>query len=111
MPVIYFAPGAGHLLEDAASSGADVIGVCWRTPISQARSRTGGRVALQGNLDPAALFASPDVVRARALAVLEDAGEQPGHIMNLGHGILPGTPIASVEALVETVASFSARPA
>ena len=111
VPVIYFAPAAGHLLEDASSSGADVIGVCWRTPISAARARTGGRVALQGNLDPAALLATPEAVRGRALAVLEDAGERPGHIMNLGHGILPETPIASVEALVETVAAFSARPA
>ncbi|MEK7824594.1 MAG: uroporphyrinogen decarboxylase [Candidatus Eisenbacteria bacterium] len=111
VPVIYFAPAAGHLLEDAASLGADVVGVCWRTPISEARARTGGRVALQGNLDPAVLLATPEAVRARVLAVLEDAGERPGHIMNLGHGILPETPIASVEALVETVAAFSARPA
>lgn len=111
VPVIYFAPAAGHLLEDASSSGADVVGVCWRTSISEARARTGGRVALQGNLDPAVLLATPEAVRARVLAVLEDAGERPGHIMNLGHGILPETPIASVEALVETVAAFSARPA
>ena len=111
VPVIYFAPAAGHLLEDAAASGADVIGVCWRTPISQARARLGGRVALQGNLDPAALLAAPETVRARARAVLEDAGDRPGHIMNLGHGILPETPIASVEALVEAVAGFPARVA
>src|SRR5262249_37759231 len=59
VPVIYFAPAADHLLELAASSGADVIGVCWRTPLDQARRRTHGHVALQGNLDPAALFAPP----------------------------------------------------
>jgi len=111
VPVIYFAPAAGHLLEDAATSGADVLGVCWRTPISAARVRTGGRVALQGNLDPAVLLATPEVVRARARAVLDDVDERPGHIMNLGHGILPETPIASVEALAETVAAFTARPA
>ena len=111
VPVIYFAPAAGHLLELAASSGADVIGLCWRTPIAEARARTAGAVALQGNLDPAALLAPPEVVRARTLAVLEDAGEAPGHIMNLGHGILPETPIASVEALVETVLASAARPA
>src|SRR5205814_1858865 len=97
-PVIYFSPAAGHLLDDQLASGADVLGVCWRTPLDQARRRTGGRVAIQGNLDPHALFAEPDVVRARARAVLEQAGDQPGHIMNLGHGILPETPIASVEA-------------
>jgi len=109
VPVIYFAPAAGHLLEDAAGCGADVLGVCWRTPIAEARARTGGRLALQGNLDPAALLATPAAVRTRALAVLEDAGDRPGHIMNLGHGILPETPIASVEALVETVSSFAVR--
>jgi uroporphyrinogen decarboxylase len=103
-PVIYFAPGASHLLEDAASVGADVVGVCWRTPLDQARRRAPG-VALQGNLDPHALLAPPAQVRARALEVLE-AGRGPGHVMNLGHGILPDTPIASVEALIETVDSF-----
>ena len=111
VPVIYFAPAAGHLLELAAGSGADVIGLCWRTSISAARARTGNRVALQGNLDPAVLLGPPEVVRDRARAVLEDAGNRPGHIMNLGHGILPETPIASVEALVETVAAAGARPA
>ncbi len=104
-PVIYFAFAAGHVLEDTLATGADVLGLCWRTPLDDARRRTGGRVALQGNLDPHALFAAPDVVRGKALEVLEAAGEQPGHIMNLGHGILPETPIASVEALVEAVAS------
>ncbi len=104
-PVIYFAPAAGHLLEDEIATGADVLGVCWRTPLDQARRRTGGRVALQGNLDPQALFAPPARVRERALEVLEAAGDGPGHIMNLGHGILPDTPIASVTALVEAVGS------
>ena len=105
VPVIYFAPAAGHVLEDTIASGADVLGVCWRTPLDQARRRAGAGVALQGNLDPHALFAEPDVVRERTLAVLDQAGDRPGHIMNLGHGILPDTPIASVEALVEAVAS------
>ncbi|MBI1796212.1 MAG: uroporphyrinogen decarboxylase [Candidatus Eisenbacteria bacterium] len=111
VPVIYFAPAAGHLLADAATCGADVQGVCWRTPISEARRRTGGAVAIQGNLDPAALLAGPDAVRAAARAVLDDAGDAPGHVMNLGHGILPGTPIASVEALVEAMAGSAARRA
>jgi len=107
VPVVYFAAGAGHALEDAASTGADVLGVCWRTPLDEARRRTEGRVALQGNLDPHALFAPPDTVRRCALQVLDAAGDAPGHIMNLGHGILPETPIESVEALVETVASHA----
>ena len=104
-PAIYFAPAAGHVLEDSAGSGADALGVCWRTPLAEARRRLGGRFALQGNLDPHALFGTPEQVRARTLAVLEDAGDMPGHVMNLGHGILPETPIASVEALIETVAA------
>ena len=111
VPLIYFAPAAGHTLADAVATGADVLGVCWRTPLDEARRLTGGRVALQGNLDPHALFAVPAVVRERANAVLDAAGDAPGHIMNLGHGILPETPIASVEALVETVAARGTKPA
>ena len=111
VPVIYFAPAAGHVLELAATTGADVLGVCWRTPLDAARRRTGGRVALQGNLDPATLLAPPARVRERALAVLDEAGDEPGHIMNLGHGILPGTPVASVEALVAAVAERERRTA
>jgi uroporphyrinogen decarboxylase len=103
--VIYFAPDTGHVLEDELAIGSDVIGLCWRTPIDVARRRTEAKVALQGNLDPHALLAPPDMVRRRTLEVLEAAGDRPGHIMNLGHGILPGTPIESVEALVETVAA------
>ena len=111
VPVIYFAPAADHLVELAATSGADVLGVCWRTPLGGARRRTGGRVALQGNLDPAALLAPPERVRERALDVLEGVGDEPGHIMNLGHGILPETPLASVEALVAAVAEREPRAA
>ncbi len=111
VPLIYFAPAAGHTLEDSTATGADVLGVCWRTPMDEARRRTGGRVALQGNLDPHVLFSTPDVVRAKTNAVLDAAGSAPGHIMNLGHGILPETPIESVKALVETVAARGARPA
>ena len=105
VPVIYFAVGAGHVLEDAASTGADVLGVCWRTPLDEARRRTRGLVALQGNLDPHALFGAPSDVVRRACGVLDAAGTAPGHIMNLGHGILPETPLESVEALVATVAA------
>ena len=111
VPVIYFAPAADHLLELATTPGADVLGLCWRTRLDFARRRTGGRVALQGNLDPAALLAPAERVRESALAVLDAAGEEPGHIMNLGHGILPQTPIASVEALVAAVAEPERWPA
>ncbi len=109
VPLIYFAPAAGHTLVDGIDTGADVLGVCWRTPMDEARRLVSGRVALQGNLDPHALFAAPSVVREQAKAVLDAAGDAPGHIMNLGHGILPDTPIESVEALVETVAAAGTR--
>jgi len=103
-PVIYFAVDGNHLIEEARQTGADVLGICWRTPLDEARRRTGDTVALQGNLDPHVLLGPADLVRTRARQVLHE-GRGPGHIMNLGHGILPGTPIASVEALVETVAT------
>lgn len=106
VPVIYFAVAGGHFLEDAAATGADVLGVCWRTPLDQARRRTGGRVALQGNLDPHVLFGSPATVREETRAVLA-AGGGDGHIMNLGHGILPETPLESVDAMLETVLETS----
>jgi uroporphyrinogen decarboxylase len=103
-PVIYFAVDGNHLIESARETGADVLGVCWRTPLDEARRRTCDAVALQGNLDPRVLLGPPELVRAGARQVLHE-GRGPGHIMNLGHGILPDTPIASVEALVETVAA------
>lgn len=107
VPVIYFATAAGHLIEHAATSGADVLGLCWRTPLREARQRTGGRLALQGNLDPHALLAGPEITRERSIEVLASMRGLPGHVMNLGHGILPETPIDSVHALVEVVQSQS----
>lgn len=103
VPVIYFINAAPHLVEAAADSGADVLGVCWRSPLDEVAARTGARVALQGNLDPHVLFASPAVVRLEAARVMDRMRGRPGHIMNLGHGILPDTPLAGVEALVEAV--------
>ena len=109
VPVIYFVNGGPHLLEHAATSGADVLGVCWRTPIDEVAARVGPGLALQGNLDPHALFATPDEVSRLALDVLNRVAGRPGHIMNLGHGILPETPIASVEALVAAVQASATR--
>ena len=109
VPIIYFVNGGPHLLELAAGAGADVLGLCWRTPLDAAAARLGPAVALQGNLDPHVLFAEPAVVRRQALDVLARMAGRPGHVMNLGHGILPDTPIASVEALVEAVHAASER--
>ena len=105
-PVIYFAPGAPHLLDDGRGAGAEVLGLCWRSSLEAARRRLGG-IALQGNLDPHALLSPPPQIRTLAREVLR-AGGGVGHVMNLGHGILPETPISAVETLVETVASFHA---
>jgi uroporphyrinogen decarboxylase len=110
VPVIYFVNGGPHLLEQAATAGADVIGLCWRTPLDVAARRVGANVAVQGNLDPHALFAEPDEVRRQAARVLARMAGRTGHIMNLGHGILPDTPIASVHALVETVQATGLEP-
>jgi len=107
VPIIYFVNGAPHLIEAAAGSGANVLGVCWRTPLDEVARRVGPEMALQGNLDPHVLFAEPATIRARAADVLRCMSGRPGHIMNLGHGILPETPIASVEALIDAVHHFA----
>jgi uroporphyrinogen decarboxylase len=109
VPVIYFLNGGPHLVGQAATSGAGVLGLCWRTPLDEAARRVGPTVALQGNLDPHVLFADPDEVRRQASHVLARMNGRAGHIMNLGHGILPDTPIASVDALVAAVHG-AARP-
>jgi len=102
VPRIVFGVGTGEFLGLLAGTGADVVGVDWRTPLDEARARTGGRVALQGNLDPAVCLAPWDVVHARAADVLVKGGGR-GHIFNLGHGVLPDTDPATLEKLVEFV--------
>jgi len=102
-PTIHFGTRTSDLLLLMRDAGGDVIGIDWMTPLGNAWKRLGDRVAVQGNLDPAALLASPDMVRAEARKVLAEAGEHPGHIFNLGHGILPETPVENVDALVEFV--------
>ena len=103
VPLIYFALDSNHLLKEIRECGADVVGADWRLPLSEVSARLGQRFALQGNLDPCVLFAAPAVVEQRTRWVLEQGRDLPGHIFNLGHGILPETPLASVEALVRTV--------
>jgi uroporphyrinogen decarboxylase len=90
VPTIHFGTGASHLLTDLAAAGGDVIGLDWRTPLDEGWGRVAGR-GVQGNLDPAVCLAPFDVVESEADDVLRRAGERPGHIFNLGHGVLPAT--------------------
>jgi len=106
VPVIYFVNAAPHLIELASTAGADVLGICWRTPLDEAARRVGPAIALQGNLDPHVLFADPAVVQAAATTVLDRVAGRAGHVMNLGHGILPDTPIAGLEALIAAVHEY-----
>ncbi len=108
MPLIHFGTGTATLLELMAEAGGDVIGLDWRVPLDEGWRRVGGadRVAIQGNLDPAVLTAPWDVVRSEAEDVLRRAGGHPGHIFNLGHGVLPSTPPEMLERLVEFVHGY-----
>jgi uroporphyrinogen decarboxylase len=108
VPVILFTKGGGPWLPAIAASGAHAIGLDWTVDARAARKIAGAGVALQGNLDPAALFAPPDRVRAAAREVIDAFGVAPGHVFNLGHGILTRTPVDSVAALVEEVHAYSA---
>ena len=109
VPVIYFVNGCAPYLDDYASSGADVLGVDWRVGIDEVRRRVGDSVALQGNLDPGALFGSPSSIRTRVADILERAGKV-GHIFNLGHGVLPETDPEHVRAMVTAVRELSQHP-
>jgi uroporphyrinogen decarboxylase len=93
----------GELLGLMARAGPDVVGVDWRVPLRAARARVGDGVALQGNLDPAACLAPWPAVAERVRAVLADNGGHPGHVFNLGHGVLPETDPAILERVVELV--------
>ena len=103
VPTINFSTGTSTHLGEVAKCGGDVIGVDWRMPLSQSRKVIGMDRAIQGNLDPTALLAPWSELQRQADAVLEQAGGQPGHIFNLGHGILPMTQVESVKQLVEYV--------
>jgi len=103
VPGVHFGVGTAALLELMAEAGADVVGVDWRVPLSQARARLGPRYAVQGNLDPAVCLAPWPVVEAEARVVLAEAGPGPGHIFNLGHGVLPQTQPDVLERLVALV--------
>ncbi len=103
VPVIVFAKGANHSLKQIADDGADVVSLDWTVDIGEVRQQIGDKVALQGNLDPCVLYAFPERIRREAKKILSKYGKGPGHIFNLGHGILPDTPVEHVKALVEAV--------
>jgi uroporphyrinogen decarboxylase len=106
VPNIVFTKGGGAWLPKIAAIGCDAVGVDWTTDLKQAREAVAGRVALQGNLDPSALFAPPEILRAETLRVLESYGAGPGHVFNLGHGITPDVHPDRVALLVETVRAY-----
>ncbi len=107
-PTIHFGTGTAHLLESMAAAGGDVIGLDWRVPLDEGWERVGHDRGVQGNLDPALLLGPWERVEAAADAILEAAGGRPGHIFNLGHGVLPDTDPASLRRLRELVHERSA---
>ena len=108
-PVIHFATGATALLPLMREAGGDVIGLDWRVDLDRAWASVGHDVGVQGNLDPAALLAGLVFIRERVRDILARAGGRPGHIFNLGHGILPDTPVEHAKALIEMVHELSDR--
>jgi uroporphyrinogen decarboxylase len=106
VPVIYFGVETAGLLAQMAATGADVIGLDWRQPLDEGWRAVGDVCAVQGNLDPITLFAPPELLELRVKEILRAAGGRPGHIFNLGHGIVPGTPVENVQAVVKMVREF-----
>jgi uroporphyrinogen decarboxylase len=109
VPRIHFGVGTGELLGAMREAGADVVGLDWRVPLDAAWKRIGDGVAVQGNLDPAALLAPWDIADGKALRVLALAAGKPGHIFNLGHGVLPDTDPRTLKRLVDLVHKRTAR--
>ncbi|HET8880928.1 MAG TPA: uroporphyrinogen decarboxylase [Solimonas sp.] len=107
VPVILFTKNGGQHLEVMAETGCDALGLDWTTDLAAARTRVGDRVALQGNLDPAWLFASPSKIEAAVRRVLESFGQGSGHVFNLGHGILQQTPPEHAAVMIEAVRNLS----
>lgn len=109
VPIILYVNGVGGILELMKDAGPDVISLDWRIDLDKAISRIGKDIAIQGNLDPCALFLPPDKIEDRVRDILNKAKDAPGHIFNLGHGILPETPVENVIALVEAVHKLSKK--
>jgi uroporphyrinogen decarboxylase len=89
IPIILFTKGAGCWIEDVADTGCDAVGLDWMQDIGQVKAKIGNRVALQGNMDPAILKATPEAIRTEVALILDRFGHGPGHVFNLGHGITP----------------------
>jgi uroporphyrinogen decarboxylase len=106
VPIIHFGTGTSGMLPLIKSAGSDVVGVDWRIDMDQARQILGDDVAIQGNLDPVTLFAPLPVLKQQAAAILDQVAGQPGFIFNLGHGILPKTPVDNVAALIDFVHEY-----
>lgn len=109
VPLIHFAHGAAHLLEMVSEAGGDVIGLDWRCDLDHAWKRVGLNKAVQGNLDPVALFGSKEFIRKRTKEILDRAAGRNGHIMNLGHGILQQTPLDHAEEFINSTHELSKR--
>lgn len=103
VPIILFGTNTSHLLADFRETGADVIGIDWKTDLAHAWKALGNEVAVQGNLDPTLLFAEHDLLEKRTKALLDSVKGQAGYIFNLGHGILPKTPVENVKRVVDLV--------
>lgn len=108
-PIILFLPDTTHSTEDLADIGADVLSISWREEMAVMKQRVDGKVALQGNLDPCALFAPVERIREEVMNVLERVGSKTDHIFNLGHGILPQTPVDHARAMVDIVKEESPK--
>ncbi|MDI6761639.1 MAG: uroporphyrinogen decarboxylase [Thermodesulfobacteriota bacterium] len=109
VPVIHFGTSTSALLPLMKKAGGDVIGVDWRVDLGEAWARIGYDVGIQGNLDPVVLFGPVDLIKKEVKRILDQAGGRPGHIFNLGHGILPNTPVEHVSALVDMVHEYSSQ--
>ena len=107
VPVIYFGVDTASLLPSMRTTGADVLGLDWRLPVDAAWASVDHACAVQGNLDPITLFAPPELLRNRIHGILAQAAGRPGHIFNVGHGIVPGTPVENVQAAVRFVREYA----
>jgi uroporphyrinogen decarboxylase len=109
VPVIHFGVGTQSLLPAMRDAGGTVIGLDWKMPITSTWERIGRDKAIQGNLDPLLLCAPVEIAKARARAILDEVGDAPGHVFNIGHGIIPETPPDTVRAVVEHVHEHSRK--